>query len=457
MMDSVGMRLSAAVVKASTDITAGKNSSGSGPATSSNSSVANEHDANEHHAVSAPVSDAADGHEELSSSSDDSGTQPTAEDGSSVRRSPLDQEAADTAADGQDEDDTGDIDETPGVAVRDDGDTRIVTINIHQAVPRSPELGDEHEDVEALYDVADYINTLDADVVMVQEVDDDKDRDGKEGVNHQADILFELLDADDMAFTPALQYGDDRENGDEYGTAIYTRNGYEITQAHNVDLNNPHQNEDRSVGIAEIESPDGAHFTVLNAHTSNNADDDGDQAAQIAQVANIVQTIQNNGGSLNYRDAITGERIQASGLPVDAMVVGGDFNAEPETVNAAMEEAHLSEDNFVPVNVLDSDWVADEVERIEDIDNFDDLVDAAENFSALQPTYAPNTNFDQWLGGFAGNFVRDTFTDAKRIDQLYTGPGVDVTGTYVGSVPADEVGDGPVTDHRPVILDVDLD
>lgn len=212
-----------------------------------------------------------------------------------------------------------------GVRVRtqDDG-TRVVSINIHQAVPGGVDLDRRSQDIDALRDVAAYVNSVDPDVVAVQEVNDHR---GKSGVASQASVLYHLLDADAMAFTPALGHeGYEADPEREYGTATYVRNGYSIEQAHDVDLPNDRGRvEDRSAGVVVVASPEGERTTVVNAHLTSGKDDAAVRRNQLMHLSGIVDSIRTD-GSFEYSDAITEHVERASGLPEDVILLG-DLNA----------------------------------------------------------------------------------------------------------------------------------
>ncbi len=222
---------------------------------------------------------------------------------------------------------------------------RTVTVNIHQAVPGGRELDPDHHDIDALRDVAAYVNSVDPDVVAVQEVNDRKP--GAGGIPHQASVLFHLLDADDMAFTPALGHtGAAADEDREYGTATFTRNGYRIEQAHNVDLPNRGGDiEDRSAGVAVVRPPDGGErFTVVNAHLTAGSDEGDLRQDQLDALTRVLDDARD--GSFSYRDAISEGDSRATSLPVDGDVIfAGDLNSRRGPVDDAiagsgLEHAH---------------------------------------------------------------------------------------------------------------------
>jgi endonuclease/exonuclease/phosphatase family metal-dependent hydrolase len=299
-----------------------------------------------------------------------------------------------------------------GVSLREDEDgTRVVSINIHQAVPDGRDLEAGNQEIDALRDVAAWVNAVDADVVAVQEVNDHDGADG--GVPHQASVLYHLLDADDMSFTPALGHeGYAASEHREYGTATYTRNGHVIEQSHDVDLPNDRGGiEDRSAGVSVVRAPDGERTTVVNTHLSAGADGEDSRRDQLAYIADVVEDIRSD-GSISFNEAISEDAATASGLARDVVVVG-DLNAtrgggsDPDGFLDDAGLQHASEDG--------RSW------------------------------------WDRTFGGtpFSGS-----------IDHLYRTPGL-VSRTYeVEEIPADELedGDGPrPTDHPAVVIDVDRD
>lgn len=225
------------------------------------------------------------------------------------------------------------------VSKKSDG-TRVVTINIHQAVPIDPDipredrLARQHQSIDALRDVAAYVNSVDADIVAVQEVNDHADE--QDGVPYQASVLYHLLGADEMAFTPAMTWSGG--SNVQYGTATYTRNGYDIRAAHNVDLPNAEgELEDRSAGVMSIVSPEGERMTFVNTHlTQQIGDTELDskvRGAQIRQIAGIVKSIQDD-GEFTYRDALDEDmHTTASWSSAAPIVIAGDFNTKGSVDN----------------------------------------------------------------------------------------------------------------------------
>jgi endonuclease/exonuclease/phosphatase family metal-dependent hydrolase len=205
-----------------------------------------------------------------------------------------------------------------GVKLRTNADgTRVLTINIHGGAPagKSPTNG---QDIRALRDVARYVNSVDADVVMVQELNDVKGT----GIPHTPSVLAHLIGATGMAFTPGAG-----SKGQHRDSAIFTRNGYTIDRAVNVDLPDAGDPARRSAGVAVVQPPDGRPaFTAINTHMSHMASQAAsnrrhDQLVEINRVATAIT----QGGSFTYSDP-NGGRHSVSGFPSERLVFGGDLN-----------------------------------------------------------------------------------------------------------------------------------
>lgn len=209
-----------------------------------------------------------------------------------------------------------------GVTVHRDGSgARVLTINIHAATPAGKERGPKGEDMRALRDVAAYVNSIDPDVVMVQEMHDRKFSPGTKGIGPMSSVMAHLISASDMAFTPG-KFG--RKTA---GTAIYTRNGHTIDRAANVNLPELSEDAKRSAGVAAIRPPDGRPaFSLISTHMSNDPALTGSKRrqAQLKEIQRIATAIQRT-GSFSYRTG-NGTRTTLSGLPKGRLVVGGDLN-----------------------------------------------------------------------------------------------------------------------------------
>lgn len=234
------------------------------------------------------------------------------------------------------------------MALRQAGDgTRILTINIHQSVPKGHQLNVTNQDIRALRDVAAYVNAIDPDIVAVQEIHDQAPNGS--GVPRQASVLKHLLDADAMAYTPAIGAEASGDPSRTYGNAIYTRNGFDIVQAHNVDLPNgdSHEFEDRSMGLAVVRTPKGTNLLVANAHLTDRADRAAIRERQLSRIIDAAREVRST-GELAYRDALTDADLRATSLPKDApLIVTGDLNSrrvphQPEEQGFQGPDAMLS-------------------------------------------------------------------------------------------------------------------
>lgn len=269
-----------------------------------------------------------------------------------------------------------------GVEVRQEGNARIVTVNMRGAVPlHAPNEDREHEDVQAMRDIASYVRSIDADVVMVNEVRQGTDP-KQDGVQRQVDVLFHLLDADSVVYGGRTKPGSSEKfRGDmNLGNAVFTRNGYTINTSANVDLQNSGQvtRDDTSIRaqardailggnstqshtavfqnntalIASVVEPDGGSFSVVSTHINSVGlkAADGNQytqlAAQIRQnqlqrINQIVQQIE-SGQAINYRTPISVENTSSTGFGSDAVVIAGDFNTSRSTIDKAWRGADIT-------------------------------------------------------------------------------------------------------------------
>lgn len=202
------------------------------------------------------------------------------------------------------------------VSTKADG-TRVLTINIHGGAPAgaSPTAG---QDIRAVRDVARYVNSVNPDVVMVQELNDQKNS----KVPHLPSVFAHLINATDMAFTPGKGTSNDRK---DVGT--YTRNGYKIEHAVNVDLPDAGDPARRSAGVMSVVPPDGGEaFTVMSTHMSHMP---GVAAAtrrrdQMQELARIAKSIQRT-GSFTYRVPGMSKELTATGF-TNRIMLGGDLN-----------------------------------------------------------------------------------------------------------------------------------
>lgn len=193
---------------------------------------------------------------------------------------------------------------------KDADELRVMSINIHQLVPDGLELGDAGEREAALADVVRYVREVDPDVVLVQEVDDDRARPGKGGVSEQHARLASLLGASDAAYAAATLGA----SGDRYGIAIYARNGIELDRERAVTLPHTPGFEARQLLLATARLPDGQSLTVANTHLDHTGRDRPRQLAALAREAAALDGVALLGGDLNdttpvVDDALRGTRM----------------------------------------------------------------------------------------------------------------------------------------------------
>lgn len=222
-----------------------------------------------------------------------------------------------------------------GVEVRTDASgARVVTVNIHGGIPDNQSLNPKNESISAMRDVASYINAIDADVVMVQEINDRDSKVGGVGVSPMTSVMAHLMGASDMAYTPGN--GADKSRR---GTAIYTRNGYTIERAVNAAL--PGSNDPpRSAGVAVIQPPGGAPaFTAISTHLTHRDTRAASESrrVQLQELQRIAEQIART-GSFSYRSH--GDGTQSSGgFPTDRIVLGGDLNTTQGGRNGGIDSA----------------------------------------------------------------------------------------------------------------------
>ncbi len=219
-----------------------------------------------------------------------------------------------------------------GVKVRTKADgTRMLTINIHGGAPAGKSTS-QGRDIRAVRDVARYINAVDPDVITVQEINDSKGS----NVPHLTSVLAHLIKADDMAFHPGNGMGKDPK-----GTATYTRNGYTIDHAVNVDLPDKGDPARRSAGIVQVLPPQGEAFTVVSTHLSHMP---GTAAStrrrnQMQEIARVVDSIRDN-GAFTYRAPGGAGQQRATGFASDRILLGGDLNTTMNGREAGIDPAN---------------------------------------------------------------------------------------------------------------------
>ncbi|MCW2922680.1 MAG: hypothetical protein JWM98_84 [Thermoleophilia bacterium] len=291
--------------------------------------------------------------------------------------------------------------------------TRVLTVNIHAAVPASTSRDKRSdEDIDALRDVAAYVNSVNPDVVMVQEI---RDRGVREagGITRQASVLAHLMGATDMAFTPGTMKGSGGS-----GSGVYTRNGFTIGHAVNADLPNGSLGN-RSAGVASINPPSGAGqpFSVISTHLSNLQTGEADQVRgqQLTELDRIATALR-TGGDFTYTGVADGKRHTAAGFPAGKLMLGGDLNTMQGGTGTRVDSA-------------------DDRLRGSGLRHANDLLQAKGGAAARRADDGPTTGSN------------------RRIDHVYL-EGFDVTDTAIAAARARELrGDDP-TDHKGYIVDV---
>ncbi len=234
------------------------------------------------------------------------------------------------------------------VKTRADG-TRVMTINIHAGAPAGKSTG-SGQDIDALRDVARYVNAVNPDVVMVQELKGDK-----KAIPEMPSVLAHLIGASDMAFTPAKG---NVKKSERSGTATFTRNGYTIDKAVNVDLPSEGDTSQRSAGVLAIRPPGGEAFTVVNAHLSHRPSVAASKRRkkQLDLLANIVKSIEST-GSFAYTPAGASDAATATGFNQSKIVLGGDLNTTRNGRNGTIDaaDAILGTANLTHTDELDED------------------------------------------------------------------------------------------------------
>ncbi|MCW2960720.1 MAG: hypothetical protein JWM90_1107 [Thermoleophilia bacterium] len=330
-----------------------------------------------------------------------------------------------------------------GVAMRvaDDG-TRVMTVNVHMSVPAYQSLNDlGNESIDGLRDVARFINSSNPDVVLVQELRSRPIEAARAngGLPDSASILAHLMQADDMAFTPALRQDPFSTPLEHYGTAVYTRNGFRIDKSVNAVL--PTSTPDvelRSIGLNAIIPPDERKpFSLMSTHLASEERTDRllklpghtsgelsealrtDQALRDAQLGVVGGWADNlaTGRPFSVEAAITGEQQLVKGFPAGRVVVGGDFNQHQRVTDPLLNPLGLTH-----VNDLFERSGRATAQELHDIDQATSLIE-------LIPSGRPH-----------------------RIDHLY-GRGMESTNVSVGAAPKVESVLEP-TDHSAVIADL---
>ncbi len=229
-----------------------------------------------------------------------------------------------------------------GISVRTDPNgVRVATFNIHMGIPGDIlPLAVSGESLDALRDCARAVNSVDADVIVLQEVRNRPFVEGQEGLGDAVSVFAHLIKAKDMAFTPAISGDPLTGSLRHYGTAIYTRNGFQLDRVANVALpNSGPEVEARSAGIAAVSKPGSKvkPFTVLSTHLSDRVVEDQPlRDLQLGELARISQELKET-GSFTYRDALGGQPHRAEGFPGGRQVLGGDLNQKQAPSDLVLE------------------------------------------------------------------------------------------------------------------------
>lgn len=193
---------------------------------------------------------------------------------------------------------------------KDADELRVMSLNIHQLVPDGLKLGDAGEREAVLADVVRYVREVDPDIVLVQEVDDDRARPGKGGVTEQHARLATMLAASDSAYAAATRSA----AGDRYGIAIYARNGIDLEGERAVTLPHTPGFEARQLLLATARTPDGRSLDVANTHLDHTGRDRPRQLEALAREVGAIDGALLLGGDLNdltdvVDDALSGTRL----------------------------------------------------------------------------------------------------------------------------------------------------
>ena len=195
-------------------------------------------------------------------------------------------------------------------------DVDVLTINVKAFQLSDGGVGD----VRAFDAIERYIERVDPDVVLFQELDDGTRRSG--GVDQLAEIA-RRTGASDAQFGAAMAY-----DGGRYGVGILTRNGYSIRDRDDAPGTNEAlavplpkgtgdeaDPEQRIALVAPVLAPDGDEvFTAMTTHLANRSPGRG---AQLRRLDEIVGDVRDGAASAS------------AALPADlprAVVLGGDFN-----------------------------------------------------------------------------------------------------------------------------------
>jgi endonuclease/exonuclease/phosphatase family metal-dependent hydrolase len=249
---------------------------------------------------------------------------------------------------------------------RDGTQVKVLTINV-----KAFQLSDGgNADPRAFDAIERYIERVDPDIVMFQELDNGTERSGK--VNQLAEIA-RRTDATDSQFAKALDF-----QGGEYGIGIMTRHGFSIrdragggNDTRRVELpkgtGDDADHEQRVALVAPIVGPGGAELTAVTTHLANKGPGRG---AQLDRLNDIIEDVAGGAGN------------DDAGLQDDLstrLVLGGDFNTRrgPAEEHLGDKVQHIGERDpdlgdtgidqmYVSSNVDVRDSHLDPAEKVQD-------------------------------------------------------------------------------------------
>lgn len=232
-----------------------------------------------------------------------------------------------------------------------EGTIRIGLMNLRMLVPEELGFEQANESYAAMRDMARVIKSADVDVLFVQELRmrpvDAAQQHG--GIGDAASGIAHLIDATDMAITPAISQNPYTSPLQFYGTGAYARNGFKFGEVINERL--PTSADDielRSQGVFEIIAPDErGSFTGVGLHYAN--EPLTDRALRVLQKHATGSTIERirSEGRVAYTDAITGQRLASGEFPRNHVFIAGDFNETREFADPVLAKYDLT-------NALDS-------------------------------------------------------------------------------------------------------
>lgn len=213
---------------------------------------------------------------------------------------------------------------------------RVMTYNIR------------HAELSTLPNIAARIEAEGADIVALQEVDQDTERSG-----HvlQADVLADLTGME-FAFFAAIPF-----QGGEYGVAILSRHPIGTTQK--VELTS--SSEQRILAIAEVAVPGGPTLTVADTHMGLDATERLQQATEIVTALEGRTHIVLMGDFNLETDEATYATLSGAFVDVYPLVGQGTGNTIPSLVpNRRIDYVMIGEEWAAPLdawvpNITDSD------------------------------------------------------------------------------------------------------